>query len=102
MCRWLWQTPAALTLISTCVPDGCGVGWSTSLSGALNSATWKLFIVSLPAFLFLKAIFGRTLPRLPTRDKRAERAFFAVRSRGDGKPRVGGARLPAAPAPQNC
>src|SRR5262245_32307482 len=45
MCRSLWQTPAALTLISTCVPVGCGVGWSTSFSGALKSATWKLFIV---------------------------------------------------------
>src|ERR1700730_5756729 len=51
MCRSLWQTPAALTLISTCVPAGCGVGWSTSLKGALNSATWKLFMASLPMFL---------------------------------------------------
>ena len=48
MCRSLWQTPAAFTLISTCVPVGCGVGASTSFRGALKSATWKLFIASLP------------------------------------------------------
>src|SRR5438034_7259483 len=48
MCRSLWQTPAAFTLISTCVPDGCGVGRSTSFRGALKSVTWKLFIASLP------------------------------------------------------
>src|SRR5271156_1018971 len=53
MCRSLWQTPAALTLISTCIPAGCGVGWSTSFKGALNSATWKLFMASLPIFLLL-------------------------------------------------
>src|SRR5277367_6619220 len=53
MCRSLWQTPAAFTLISTWVPDGCGVGPSTSFRGALNSATWKLFIASLPVFLLL-------------------------------------------------
>src|SRR5580693_5278083 len=48
MCRSLWQTPAALTLIRTCVPAGGGVGTSTSFRGALKSVTWKLFIVSLP------------------------------------------------------
>src|SRR4051794_3250677 len=53
MWRSLWQTPAAFTLTSTCVPVGCGVGWSTSFSGALNSATWKLFIASLPVLLLL-------------------------------------------------
>src|SRR6476620_10095279 len=53
MCRSLWQTPAAFTLISTCVPPGCGVGWSTSFRGALKSVTWKLFITVLPEFLFL-------------------------------------------------
>jgi hypothetical protein len=30
------------------VPDGCGVGWSTSFKGALKSTTWKLFIAVLP------------------------------------------------------
>src|ERR1700677_3236790 len=48
MCRSLWQTPAASTLIRTCVPAGGGVGTSTSFRGALKSVTWKLFIVSLP------------------------------------------------------
>src|SRR5207248_9263580 len=51
MCRSLWQTPAAFTLINTCVPNGCGVGRCTSLKGALKSATWKLFIASLTVFL---------------------------------------------------
>ena len=51
MCRSLWQTPAAFTLSSTWVPDGCGVGASTSFKGALKSATWKLFIASLPMVL---------------------------------------------------
>src|SRR5262245_43009803 len=40
--------PAAFTLISTWVPVGSGVGWSTSFRGALNSATWKLFMLALP------------------------------------------------------
>src|SRR5215467_3166705 len=53
MCRSLWQTPAAFTLISTCVPAGGGVGCSTSVRGVLNSATWKLLMVSLPVFLLL-------------------------------------------------
>src|ERR1700743_731287 len=57
MWRSLWQTPAAFTLIRTCVPEGCGVGSSISASGALNSATLKLFIVSLPSFLIAFAIF---------------------------------------------
>src|SRR5215831_14089444 len=54
MCRSLWQTPAALTLISTCVPAGLGVGCSTSFRGALKSTTWKLLMVSLPLFLLLR------------------------------------------------
>src|SRR5437763_3572493 len=74
MCRSLWQTPAAFTLINTCVPNGCGVGCSTSLKGALKSATWKLFIASLPVFL----LFRRTLPRPCGRDKRAERMASAL------------------------
>src|SRR5579863_5199615 len=48
MCRSLWQTPAAFTLIKTRVPAGCGVGSSISFNGALNSATLKLLIVPLP------------------------------------------------------
>src|SRR3954451_676222 len=48
MWRSLWQTPAAFTLINTCVPDGCGVASSNSCSGALKSATLKLFIGVLP------------------------------------------------------
>src|ERR1700733_5232260 len=54
MCRSLWQTPAALTLIRTCVPAGGGVGTSTSFRGALKSVTWKLFIVSLPLARLLR------------------------------------------------
>src|SRR3982074_32584 len=61
MWRSLWQTPAALTLTRTCVPDGCGVGWSTSFKGALKSATWKLFIASLPSIIL---DLERTWPRL--------------------------------------
>src|SRR4051794_18579016 len=53
MWRSLWQTPAALTLINTCVPDGCGVASSNSFSGALKSATLKLFIGVLPAYFLL-------------------------------------------------
>src|ERR1700730_4347061 len=53
MCRSLWQTPAAFTLIRTCVPDGCGVGASTSFKGALKSVTWKLLIVLSRSFLLL-------------------------------------------------
>src|ERR1700751_3230271 len=63
MWRSLWQTPAALTLISTCVPDGCGVASSNSFSGALKSATLKLFIGVLPAYFLLSrhhATGGRT------------------------------------------
>src|ERR1700730_9112386 len=51
MCRSLWQTPAALTSIGTCVPAGCVLGGCTSLTGALHSAPWKLFMASLPMFL---------------------------------------------------
>jgi hypothetical protein len=51
-------------LISTWVPDGCGVGASTSIKGALKSVTLKLFIASLP-FLALVLFFGRTLPGIP-------------------------------------
>src|SRR5260221_4043499 len=59
MCRSLWQTPAAFTLIRTWVPEGCGVGWSTSFKGALKSVTWKLFIASLPSiFLVLGPAFA--------------------------------------------
>src|SRR5450759_5967538 len=61
MCRSLWQTPAAFTLIRTCVPDGCGVGASTSFKGALKSVTWKLFIAFLPS-IFLA--LGQSLPRI--------------------------------------
>src|SRR5205807_403086 len=64
MCRSLWQTPAAFTRINTCVPDGRGVGCSTSFKGALKSATWKLFMASLPSFLLLGELchvcFGET------------------------------------------
>src|ERR1700730_9129159 len=67
MWRSLWQTPAALTLIRSCVPDGCGGGWSTSFKGALKSATWKLFIAALPSRFFALVA---TLPRMSCRDKR--------------------------------
>src|ERR1700677_3858862 len=61
MCRSLWQTPAALTLIRTCVPAGGGVGTSTSFRGALKSVTWKLFIVSLPLARLLRKNARRLL-----------------------------------------
>src|ERR1700742_2573994 len=89
MWRSLWQTPAALTRIRTCVPEGCGVGSSISASGALNSATLKLFIVSLPLFLIALAIFlGQTLPCLHRRDKSGR--FNATRATvgGFGSPRL--------------
>jgi hypothetical protein len=63
MCKSLWQTPAAFTLTSTWVPDGCGVGWSTSIKGALKSVTLKLFIASLPPSFI--SCLARTLPRFP-------------------------------------
>src|SRR4051794_19128845 len=53
MCRSLWQTPAAFTRISTWVPAGCGVGSSTSCSGALKSATLKLFMTGFPPEILL-------------------------------------------------
>src|SRR5580692_278039 len=60
MCRSLWQTPAALTLSRTWVPEGCGVASSTSCKGALKSVTLKLFIASLPSMV---VVIVRTLPR---------------------------------------
>src|SRR5512139_722106 len=66
MCRSLWHTPAALTLISTCVPEGRGVGSSNSFSGALKSATLKLFMALLPRIL----VFAVTMPCPAGPDKR--------------------------------
>src|SRR5215475_14062876 len=60
MCRSLWQTPAALTRIRTCVPDGPGVGSSISFKGALKSTTLKLFMAFLPpAVLSSSLCLGR-------------------------------------------
>src|SRR6478752_3984841 len=72
MWRSLWQTPAAFTLISTCVPDGCGVASSNSCSGALKSATLKLFIGVLPAYF---------LSSPPCHDRRGETNPGAVLQR---------------------
>jgi hypothetical protein len=75
-------TPAAFTLISTCVPGGCGLG-STSFQGALNSATWKLFIVTLRRkFLALVP----TLPRLSVETNAARIGYYI---KDDGRRRAG-------------
>ena len=67
MCRSLWQTPAAFTLISTRVPAGCGVGSSISFNGALNSATLKLFMFR--SRCLLAGVIGRKPP--PPQDRQS-------------------------------
>src|SRR5665213_3864143 len=94
MCRSLWQTPAALTLISTWVPDGCGVGSSTSCNGARKSVTLKLFIASLPSMI---PVVIETLPRI-SRPRRGQPARVRWNSRFPGEGGdlgIGKAALPA-------
>src|SRR3954447_14443969 len=94
MCRSLLQTPAALTLTRTCVPDGCGVGSSTSVSGALKSVTLKLFIVSLPKISYLLAGHCHDLPSSVETSRSASGLLGQADLREDGVGMLAQSRRP--------
>ena len=76
MCRSLWQTPAALTLISTCVPEGCGVGCIHFFQGGVEIGNLETLHRCSPVVLVLEGGHCHVCPSQTNVDRVFRRSGF--------------------------